>query len=173
MGLGMERKAVSCLSDPGSVLAQALVTGDCDMGLLAICAPLKPCDVQGSDPRSFRLAGDPGEVGVLPMVVGGREPPKEVQVHLLGQARIQVEEMVKGALVPSFPGASLCYWMTSSPLVLPLLTTASNDPLICAPRKPCWMRSLGTSWKVFFTHKGLYLLVILDPSFCKVYSRES
>ena len=73
MGLGMERKAVSCLSDPGSVLAQALVTGGGDMGLLAICTPPKPCDVQGSDPWSFTLAGDPGEVGVLPMVVGGRE----------------------------------------------------------------------------------------------------
>ena len=104
----MERKAVSCLSDPGSVLAQALVTGGGDMGLLAICTPPKPCDVQGSDPWSFTLAGDPGEVGVLPMVVGGREP-KEVQARLLGQARVQVEELVKGALVPSFPGASLCY----------------------------------------------------------------
>lgn len=80
----MERKAVSCLSDPGSVLAQALVTEVVTWASGNLHSPQSHVMSKGSDP--WRKP-DPGG-SHFPMVVGGREP-KEVQARLLGRARVQ------------------------------------------------------------------------------------
>lgn len=78
------------------------------------------------------------------------EPLGVVQAHPLGQARDQREGLVKQTpcfLLPRSLSRSPISLNDPPHQVLPLPTTAPNDPLLCPSRKPYPTRSLGLAIK--------------------------